>query len=114
MVRSSSRSPDLLGRQNVSRFLEADRGVFLDQWRALSMVPAPSRQEGPRAELVAGDVQGAAAGDTATFTWTDDSLPAGQRPVYWLQVTTDAGATDIAMTTPRFESTVVFAPLIGR
>ncbi|MCB0148542.1 MAG: hypothetical protein KDE01_12925, partial [Caldilineaceae bacterium] len=67
-----------------------------------------------RAEMVAGDVQGAAAGDTATFTWTDDGLPAGQRPVYWLQVTTDGGATDIAMTAPRFESTVIFTPLIAR
>lgn len=82
-------------------------GAHFALWRGLDF-------DRSRAEMVAGDVQGAAAGDTATFTWTDDGLPAGQRPVYWLQVTTDGGATDIAMTAPRFESTVIFTPLIAR
>ena len=81
--------------------------AYFALWRGLDF-------DRSRAELVASAVQGSTAGDTSTFTWIDASLPPGQHPVYWLQVTTSAGITDVAMTTPRVESTVIFAPLIAR
>ncbi len=89
----------------VARALPA--GAHFSLWRGMDF-------DRSRAALVAGDVQGAATGDTSTFTWIDAGLPTAQQPVYWLQVTTDAGTVDLAMTTPRVESTVIFAPWIAR
>jgi hypothetical protein len=89
----------------VTRALSAEQHFVL--WRSMS-------SDRSTASVVADDDQTRVVGVSGVFQWLDADLTLDDQPFYWLQLLTDTGASDVAVSGVRTSMSVSYLPVVAQ